>query len=263
MSKHMRMHPQKSQDASSIYNDIKDYCKQIVYPTQETTMHEYKVSKDAHIHIDNVYGDINLTTWNEPKVIINVTKQGTDKQRAATQVSLKNDSSHYIFSPQTQSHEDICTVTYDIVAPESAVYTFTTQYGSIRAQDTKSACHCHVKQSGNIHLKNIQSTLVATNTKGNTYLEQSLLHVPDTIFIDHISGNIDIMLHKNIHADIKAHAHKGKITSEQMITIDPYKTILNRSYWHQVQKYVKGSIGAGGSSIVAESKKGYIAFRSY
>lgn len=111
--------------------------------------------------------------------------------------------------------------------------------------------------AGSIKVENASSGLTAKAPAGSVSIEQNELHNDQHIFVQ-AQKKIKMTLAPSISANLKAHAPKGRITSDQSITLDPITMKLKKKNWKNLQKNVSGKIGSGGSSIILESDKGSI-----
>ena len=112
---------------------------------------EIEVSKDALIEIDNSYGDLNITSWDQNKVVIDVLITVKGKNSEKTQKKLNNIDVSFLLSPEKVMAEtkidngwrfgpfyinifdsEKYRIDYNIKLPKTSSVDLTNDYGIIR-----------------------------------------------------------------------------------------------------------------------------------
>ena len=115
---------------------------------------EIQVSKDALIEIDNSYGDLNITSWDQNKVVIDVLITVKGKNAEKTQKKLNNIDVSFLLSPEKVMAEtkikmvwsfgwfyfgygsfnssEEYKIDYNIKLPKTSSVNLTSDYGIIR-----------------------------------------------------------------------------------------------------------------------------------
>jgi len=115
---------------------------------------EIQVSKDALIEIDNSYGDLNITSWDQDKVVIDVLITVKGKNSKKTQKELNNIDVSFLLSPEkvmaetkidmgwsfgwfyfgygTFNNLEKYRIDYNIKIPKTSSVDLTNDYGTIR-----------------------------------------------------------------------------------------------------------------------------------
>ena len=114
---------------------------------------EIEVSKDALIEIDNSYGDLNITSWDQDKVVIDVLITVKGKNSKKTQKELNNIDVSFLLSPEKVMAEtkidmgwsfgwfyfgygsfntEKYRIDYNIKLPKTSSVDLTNDYGTIR-----------------------------------------------------------------------------------------------------------------------------------
>ena len=115
---------------------------------------EIEVTKDALIEIDNSYGDLNITSWDQDKVVIDVLITVKGENSKKTQKELNNIDVSFLLSPEkvmaetkidmgwsfgwfyfgygTFNNLEKYRIDYNIKIPKTSSVDLTNDYGTIR-----------------------------------------------------------------------------------------------------------------------------------
>lgn len=158
------------------------------YNKQKTINKAYIVNSDAGLAVDNSYGNIFVTTWNEDKIEIEVLIKvsGNDEkwvnERLASidvsisalksLVSAKTVFEH--FSSRNNAKSNNFEINYTVKIPKNGTVSLNNKYGNIGASDLNSSTEFNCKY-GNINLSKLNgnSNLVTINYCSNSTIESA------------------------------------------------------------------------------------------
>jgi len=109
----------------------------------------------------------------------------------------------------------------------------------------------------NIIIKNSSNSVAVKAHKGKILLEQKLLRKDSTIFLVSKSS-VTLKLPIDIDANIDCKTLRGSILSELYVTLEQITSKLTTTFWKNLRRSVKGTIGSGGSEIIIDVTRGDI-----
>ena len=243
------------------------------YSKQKKITKAYLVNSDAGINIDNSYGNIFVTTWNEDKIEIEVLiKVSGDSEKWVNQkldaidvnfIALKNMiTAKTVFEnsiSRNNGRNNSFEINYTIKIPKNGTVTLNNKYGNISATDLFSSTDINCKY-GKINLANlngnsnkIQIGYCSKSTidylkNGAVVSKYSGLKIDRAAKIDLISDYSEIEIIEG--SDVKYNSKYGSIKIDKVNSLDAngnYLTIDIGSIFNQLKlntKYSNVSIDA-------------------
>ncbi len=227
---------------------------------EEVITHEHVLTPGAHISIENPKGDITISTWNQNKVMLEVTKIGSEKSVEHTKVDLTY-TKHGVSIKTVNVHpEEICRVSLSLIVPSDAILdhiktdrgnitvkncvtpvSITSNYGNINIDELGS--------SANIYTKHGSITLSTVN---NLAKEHKIVAFTER-------GTITLSTPEETNGHLYATTLRGNVSTEQPVTLDARTMPINKKTIAQLKKEIQGSFGSGdGPNIKLHTNNGNI-----
>jgi hypothetical protein len=237
------------------------------YSKQKSINKAYIVNSDAGINIDNSYGNIFVTTWNEDKIEIDVLiKVSGDSEKWVTQrlnaidvsfIALKNMvTAKTVFEnnvSKNNGRNNSFEINYTIKIPKNGTVTLNNKYGNISSTDLFSTTDINCKY-GKINLGNlngnsntIQIGYCSKSTidylkNGSVISKYSGLKIDRLAKMDLISDYSEIEIGEG--NDVKYNSKYGSVKIDKVNSLDAngnYLTIDIGSIFNQLKLYTKYS----------------------
>jgi hypothetical protein len=213
------------------------------YSKQKTISKAYIVNSDAGINIDNSYGNIFVTTWNEDKIeIIVQIKVSGDSEKWVNQkldaidvnfTGLKNMvTAKTIFEnnfSNKSGRNNNFEINYTIKIPKNGTVALNNKYGNISTADLFSTTDINCKY-GNINLANLNGnsnkiqigycskSTIESFKNGNITAKYSGLKIDRTAKIDLISDYSEIEITEG--HDVKYNSKYGSVKIDKVNSLD-------------------------------------------
>jgi hypothetical protein len=186
----------------------------------------YQIAKPATLTINNIDGDINITTeWKRDSICLKAVKKAAKEEQLdllsiKTKHDTRFDGNNLTLKTVYTSKDAKGSITYNLIVPNNITLNLHTDRGIIRVNDVNGAIIA-TTQLGNIELKNIGNTITAqTEEQG-------------TILIEKAQGNIKATTNKgdititDASKSIIATTQKGNITTACTEVPATSKIVLN------------------------------------
>jgi len=242
------------------------------YSKQKTISKAYVVNSDAGINIDNSYGNIFVTTWNEDKIEINVLIKvsGNDEKWVNQKldaidvnfIALKSlVTAKTIFDNNIQNksgrskngRDNSFEINYTIKIPKNGTVTLDNKYGSISSTDLFSTTDITCKygkislgslngNSNKVEIGYCSRSTIESLKNGNIVSKYSGLKIERVAKIDLISDYSDVEITEG--NDVKYTSKYGSVKIEKVNSLDAignYLTIEVGSITNQLKLYAKYS----------------------
>jgi hypothetical protein len=237
------------------------------YTKQKTISKAYLVNSDAGINIDNSYGSIFVTTWNEDKIEINVLiKVSGDSEKWVNQkidaidvsfMGLKNMvTAKTIFEnnvSKNSGRNNNFQINYTIKIPKNGSVTLNNKYGNISTTDLFSTTDINCKygkinlaslngNSNSIQIGYCSKSTIDYLKNGSVISKYSGLKIDRLAKIDLISDYSEIEIGEG--TDVKYNSKYGSIKIDNVNSLDAngnYLTIDIGSISNQLKLYTKYS----------------------
>lgn len=227
---------------------------------EEVISHEHTLTPHAHISIENIYGDITISTWKQSKVMLEATKIGSEASVKNTKIDLTYTKNGLSIKTVNLNPNEICKIAFSIIVPSDAVLdsvktdagniviknvitplALTSNYGDITVQEAQHSVNVYTK-NGSITISTLP-TLTADN-RIVAFTEK---------------GTITLQVPEESNAHVCATTLRGHVSSEQPITLDPRTIKISTKTLAQLKRDVQGSLGDGkGPNVKLHTNKGNI-----
>lgn len=224
---------------------------------EESFFKESTCGVNGTLELTNISGPITIKTWSIPKIVIEATKSGKEKDLPSIAIETDINEQHAIIKTVYHDKSIKGSVSYELMIPEHTNVTIQTDDGAIKLKKVHGNITVQ-SGSGAIDIEEATHSISAIANSGN--ITASCSHVPLNAHIQLTAdnGTITLALPKRTHARVTAKAAKGIITSEQSITVAPQTVKLDRNYWKRVRTEISGLLGNGGAVIELTSHYGNI-----
>lgn len=203
--------------------------------------YKIKVPKTVSLHIKNGSGDIRVKNING-KISIN---NGSDVVTiGAIEIGAIDEKINNSAESSTKSSDG------EILIKGAD--------GDIRMEGINGNEKIDIDSYGrNITIKNAANSVAVKAHKGKILLEQKLLRKDSTIFlVSKSSITLKLPIDSNANLDFKT--LRGSILSELYVTLEQITSKLTTTFWKNIRRSVKGTIGSGEAEIIIDVTRGDI-----
>ena len=255
---------------------------------EELIRKEYTITPNGTLTVENVHGNIHITTQpNKKTITLSATKKASNAQKLAALRITDDKPSANTISIRTAHDESATpgTVDYALNVPSNLTLKLVTREGSIDVSNmngsvfaktvdgdiTLNNIHNSVKafakKSGSISMSYVDGIITTSTHKGdisivdpgkNVQAQVTLKGAIDVqcsqpihntkLCLESTAGNIALSLPHTINADFQAKAEKGKVECEHKLRIKSYVTTLDDQAWSQFKKEVNAVLGSNASN---------------
>ena len=225
---------------------------------EEVFIKEYALNNPSKgtVEITNIRGDITVSTWSHKKVMVQVSKNGTQNEIKETEVSIAQSPSSIKINAEGSSAQ----VNYTIIQPaDTTLKVVVSGQGTIKVKGTTGKVYTS-SHKGDTKLYDNRGQVTAHAESGNIKIKlDHTFNSSSSLFLKNVSGDVILQALDPFNAQFEGKTHKGKIASDEIaIMLDPQKTVLSPEAWKRMQKEVKGSFGSGGAPITIDVENGDI-----
>lgn len=215
-----------------------------------------------NLNLENLQGDITIKGWNQKQVLIEAVKIGADEEIKNTELVVNLDKDILTISTKQNKPKQNIKINYLIMAPEKTNLNISTQIGQISVKLIQGRVSAIVN-NGSIKINNSVSSVMAKIDNGLIKLKQKELNSTDAIFLEALSGDINLFLPKKATGTLNAHTGKGKILSDIPVTLNPVNMRLNSDAWEYLKKNINGFLNSSqsGAPINLDTMKGSITIK--
>lgn len=227
---------------------------------EEVISHEHVLSTNAHISIENIYGDITVSTWKQNKVMLEATKIGSEASVKNTKIDLTYTKNGLSIKTVNLNPNETCKIAFSIIIPSDAVLdSVKTDAGNITVKNTITALSL-TSNYGDINVVDAQNSVNAYTKNGSITISTVTNLAPDNRIIAFTEkGTITLQVPEESNAHVSATTLRGHVSTEQPITLDPRTIKISTKALAQLKKDVQGSLGDGkGAHIKLHTNKGNI-----
>ena len=225
--------------------------------SSDTTNEVFNLNSGGTIRLENVNGNITITTWDRNEVEVVAVKKtkgsGDAAQKRLDEVTIEFEedddqlSITTIYPKSLRNRSGSVSIAYTIKAPVNANLDLLNTNGKIQVTGVKGTVAAKTT-NGKITLEGIRGALQARTTNGGIQAEL-LEHNGEEIVCATTNGSIRIALPGNIQADLNAKTTNGSIKSDLPLTIEGSKKRTKLS----------GDINGGGTPIQLRTTNGSIS----
>ncbi len=212
----------------------------------------YPLGDNATVSLTNITGNITIEGWDQPQAEVRVTKEGGSEQdRQAVQIKLN--SSNDLLSLETSPTRSSPVEThYELKLPTHVrAVKIKSADSAVKLSQMTGAITVSV-QGSSIELKDISGAVRTKIVKGET--KATLSQNPgEPQELSSISGDIELRLDGDIHADIIAETIDGEIEADDDLELKIEKRVVGQS--------ATVRIGRGGVAVRIKTINGDIRIK--
>jgi DUF4097 and DUF4098 domain-containing protein YvlB len=218
----------------------------------------YALTPDGRIELDNINGDVHISSWDQNQVKVDAVKYADTKERldeAKIEIDARNDS----ISIRTKypdhdhnwnwgSHNNPASVEYTLTVPRSA-----------RLDEIKliNGALDIAGVSGEVHASCINGRLEAHNLSGRARLGTINGHLDarfdqlagSSVELSSVNGSVDLTIPSDSKAEIEASTVSGGINNDFGLHVNKHQFVGHN---------LRGELGGGGAHIKLEDVNGRI-----
>jgi DUF4097 and DUF4098 domain-containing protein YvlB len=219
--------------------------------------HTYALPADGRVELDNINGDVHITSWDRNEVKVDAVKYANSKERldaAKIEIDARANSvaisTKYPDQNQTfnwGSHNNPAGVEYTLTVPRTA------RLDEIKLINGELDIN---GVSGEVHASCINGRLEAHNLAGrsdlstiNGRLEAHFDQLPAHVELNSVNGSLALTIPSDSKAEIEASTVSGNISND-------FGLHVNRHQY--VGHDLRGSLGGGGTQIKLDNVNGKI-----
>jgi DUF4097 and DUF4098 domain-containing protein YvlB len=219
--------------------------------------HTYTLPANGRVELDNINGDVHITSWDRNEVKVDAVKYANSKDRldeAKIEIDAKDNSvsirTRYPDHNQTfnwGSHNNPAGIEYTLTVPRAA------RLDEIKLINGELDIN---GVSGEVHASCINGRLEAHNLAGrsdlstiNGRLEAHFDQLPARVELNSVNGSLALTIPSDSKAEIEASTVSGSIAND-------FGLHVNRHQY--VGHDLRGSLGGGGTQIKLDNVNGKI-----
>lgn len=226
---------------------------------EEITAHEQTLTPGCHISVVNKKGNIAIKTWNKNKLLVEITKRGSEEELKLTKIETlyTKDGASIKTVPLKTNRQ--CTVDYTLVIPNSAVLSMVqTEKGSISIKNVSTAGTRAHAEYGSVTLDAVTNSVQASTKRGGITIHAKQLKPTDKIIALAERGSIQLEIPATTNATLYARTEKGSVMSEHPITMEPRTLKISQTALAELKRDVRGTLGDGGALIKLQTSRGNV-----
>ena len=240
------LHSNAMASATTIWKSITSFFtpdeKKIKSETIPTT------TSTPSITIKNYSGSITVNGWDKPEILLKTEIKGPQEKISSTHVSHKNAHATLMIETKTTSAETALPVIYTLSVPEKSSLIIEQETGALSITDIYGPLTVQT-DNGSINIENAQESVAAKAPRGSISLDVARLLPHASLFLEAGKG-ISLSLPDRTNANIEAQSSNGFVTIDFNVTLKTKTVKINKKEWNLQRRFIEGTIGTGGPSIV-------------
>ena len=221
----------------------------------------YAISADGRVELDNINGDVHISTWDRNEVKVDAVKYADTKERL-DEAKIEIHSSPNSLSIETRypdhdhtfnwgGHNNPATVDYTLTVPKTVrldeiklingELDVTGVSGEVHASSINGRVEAH-DLSGRAELSTINGRLVAKFSQ----------LAADRVELNSVNGSVELIIPSDANAEIEASTVSGGIDNDFGLHVNHHRYVGHD---------LRGEIGSGGARIKLENVNGRIDIR--
>ena len=221
----------------------------------------YALNPDGRVELDNINGDVHVSTWDRNEVKVDAVKSADSKDRL-DDARIEVDSSKEHLSIRTKYRDHDLTFNWGSHNnPPSVEYTLTVPR-TVRLNEIKliNGSLDLTGVSGEVHASCISGRLEAHNLSGraelstiNGHLEAKFDQLPgSSVELKSVNGSVELTIPSDSKAEIEASTVSGGIENDFGLHVNNHRFVGHD---------LRGELGSGGPRIKLEDVNGRIQIR--
>jgi len=218
----------------------------------------YPLNAEGRIELDNINGDVHITSWEQNQVKVDAVKYADTKERL-DEAKIEIDSRQDALSIRTKypehdrgdnwsRHDRTATVEYTLTVPRTARLD---EIKLINGELDVSGVSGEVRAScinGRLEAKNLagEARLSTINGRLNAKFDQL---AGRSVQLNSVNGSVDLTIPSNSNAEVEANTVSGSIENDFGLHVNRH-TFVGRD--------LRGELGSGGTRIELQNVNGRI-----
>lgn len=225
----------------------------------ETIEATHAVTADASFSLQNVNGNVEITTWDRPEIrVVAVKKARTQEDLDALEVKISADDTHVAVKTNYNRKEgswlgrwtNSGDVTYTVTVPSGAsLRNVRTVNGSVRIEGVAGAVNV-TTVNGSIDTSGLRNNAKLETVNGSVKARFAAVSTDQSIEIGSVNGRSEIVLPENANCGIKARTVNGRIRTDFGLHVDKPK--------YGPGNRLNGRLGEGTASVEISTVNGAI-----
>jgi DUF4097 and DUF4098 domain-containing protein YvlB len=221
----------------------------------------YALTPDGRVELDNINGDVHISTWDRNEVKVDAVKSADSKERLDdARIEVDSDKEHLSIRTKYRDHD----LTFNWGShnnPPSVEYTLTVPR-TVRLDEIKliNGEFDVTGVSGEVHASCINGRLEAHNLSGRAELSTINGHLDarfdrlsgSSVELKSVNGSVELTIPSDSKAEIEASTVSGGIENDFGLHVNNH---------HFVGHDLRGELGNGGPHIKLENVNGRIQIR--
>jgi hypothetical protein len=218
----------------------------------------YPLTPNGRIELDNINGDVHISTWDRNEVKVDAIKSADEKERL-DEAKIEVDAGKDYISIQTKypghdhtfnwgSHDNPASVEYTLIVPRAARLD---EIKLINGELDVTGTSGEVRAScinGKLDVQNLSGPAELSTINGHLEARFEKLAGP-AIELKSVNGSVDLTIPSDSKAEIEANTVSGSIDNDFGLHVNNH---------HFVGHDLRGELGSGGTRIRLESVNGRI-----
>ncbi|WP_438483199.1 DUF4097 family beta strand repeat-containing protein [Oleiharenicola lentus] len=221
----------------------------------ETFKQNYPLNATGAIRLDNVNGNIEITTWDKAEVALEAVKSAKDEEKLK-RISVEIDTQPGTLSIKTKYAKPTGlkfnnvegSVTYKLTVPAGATLE---KIDAVNSEVTIAGVKGRVNVdvvNGRINASDLGGTTKLESVNGTINVAFASLENVQTVDLESVNGRVTVALPKGANASIDAETVNGRVNVDQAIK-------LSKSG----RRSLRGDLGSGGPKFEIETVNGSIS----
>ncbi len=218
----------------------------------------YALSPDGHIELDNINGDVHISSWDRNEVKVDAVKYANTKERL-DEAKIEVDSGKDYLSIRTKYHDHDLNFNWGSHNnPAGVEYTLTVPR-SVRLDEIKliNGALDITGVSGEVRASCINGRLAARDLAGRAHLETVNGHLDarfdqlagKSVELNSVNGSVELTIPSDSQAQISANTISGGIENDFGLHVNRHQFVGHN---------LRGELGNGGTHIKLENVNGRI-----
>ncbi len=218
----------------------------------------YALTRDGRVELENINGDVHISTWDQNQVKVDAIKYADSKDRleeAKIEIDAQNDAlsirtkyPHHDQSWNWGSHNNPATVEYTLTVPRTA-----------RLDEIKliNGALDVTGVSGEVRASCINGRLEAKNLAGEARLSTVNGHLEArfdqlsgrAVELNSVNGSVDMTIPSDSNAEVEANTVSGRIDNDFGLHVNHHNIVGHD---------LRGELGSGGTRIRLQNVNGKV-----
>ncbi len=221
---------------------------------EEEFHHTYALAADRRVSLENINGNVHVTTWSRNEVKVDAIKRASSEDRLEA-IEIKIDSDPNALRIKTKYHQHFNNnpggVDYTLTVPRGArLDKIDLVNGGLDAEDLEGEVNAS-SVNGRIKVQGLSGGARLSVVNGHLEATFDRLDEPRTISLESVNGNIDLALPSDASTTLEASTVSGSIHNDFGLPVSG----------HFVGHELHGTLGDGRARVKLSDVNGSIKIR--